>query len=68
MQDADAVVTRLVEISSAMTGHTQSIAELAAERQRLLVELHDDLGWSDSAIAQVLGLSRAAVQKARAGR
>lgn len=62
------MVTRLVEIGAELIAHRERLSALAAERRRLLVELHDGLGWSDGTIAEAIGVSRAAVQKARGGR
>jgi len=55
-------------ISAEMTAHREHVAALAAERQRLLIELHDAHGWSDARIARALNVHRTAVQKARQGR
>lgn len=62
------MVTRLAEIATMMAEDRRRLSALAAERRQLLVELHDGLGWSDGRIAQALGVSRLAIQKARTGR
>lgn len=62
------MVGRLLALAAEMAESRRQLSALAAERRQLLVELHDDLGWSDGRIAQALGVTRVAVQKARAGR
>lgn len=68
VQDADDVVTRLVEIGAELVAHRERLSALAAERRRLVIELHDGHGWSDATIARALGVTRGAVEKLRASR
>lgn len=68
MDAAEDLVNRLRELTVGIRQAQESVQSLAAERRALISELHDSHGWSDARMAEVLGISRAAVEAIRSGR
>jgi Homeodomain-like domain len=68
---ADATVERIreltAEIDEAVARHLADLQVKAAERARLLRQLHEQQGWSMRRIAEEVGLSFPRVQQILAG-
>jgi len=62
---AEDLMGRLKDVHDELESAQKLVADLAAERRALVLELRDLHGWSDARIAGELGVSRAAVQALR---
>lgn len=62
---AEDLMGRLKDVHDELESAQKLVADLAAERRVLVLELRDRHGWSDARIAGELGVSRAAVQALR---
>lgn len=65
VEAAEDLMGRLRDVHIELEATQRLVADLAAERRALVLELRDLYGWSDARIAAELGVSRAAVQALR---
>ena len=61
-------MTRARQLTELIEEHQKSVREAARERRQIIVELHDGMGMTDAAIADLIGLKRSAVEWIRNGR